>query len=268
MCFDADSTCSENYLQEIELAFFQQHHKACISYYEHPLNIASGVIEYELHLRYYIDALRFAGYPRAFQTLGSCISVDSETYIQCGGMNTRKAGEDFYFLHQIALFNDIHEINTVSIFPSDRLSERVPFGTGKALQEYRSVKKLLTYSIQTFLDIESYLAQTQLLLAGEKLKLSPQMNQFLQEQNFDLAWIKMEKQAGKDIEKLEQLFFNWWNGFRMLKYIHFRRDAGDAMIDPTDAIHGLNKVYWNELLPTNPKELLMWIRAKDRAYSK
>src|SRR5690606_5551781 len=105
-CFDADCTCDPNYLVEVE-RFFRENPKApgCSIYFEHPLSgpaepgIYQAVARYELHLRYYIEALRHAGFPHAFHTIGSSMAARASAYLQQGGMNKRQAGEDFYFLH-------------------------------------------------------------------------------------------------------------------------------------------------------------------------
>ena len=80
ICFDADSTCSPNYLVSVENHF--RHYPGCPGasiYFEHKydhLNTKAkdGIIQYELHLRYFIHAQRYAGFA-AFQTVGSSMAV-------------------------------------------------------------------------------------------------------------------------------------------------------------------------------------------------
>jgi glycosyltransferase involved in cell wall biosynthesis len=267
ICFDADSTCDPNYLKTIESTYQQKQTKAAIVNYKHPLVEGSGIIPYELHLRYYVNALRFAAYPHAFQTLGSCITIDVDTYFKVGGMNTRKAGEDFYFLHKTAAITTIKEINSTTIYPSDRLSDRVPFGTGRALQGYKATQSIPTYSLQTFSDLKSYFSQRKLLFAGKKISPSPSLAFFLNENGFEEAFAKMLVQANGNQNRLDHLFYQWWDGFKILKYVHFRRDHGETMISPLNAIHQLNEVYWKKILPKSEKELLIWIREVDKNYS-
>lgn len=265
-CFDADSTCSKNFLIEVE-SHFKETHSASVCFYEHPINAQSGIIPYELHLRYYSNALRYAGYPNSFQTLGSCISVDSDTYIKAGGMNTRKAAEDFYFLHKVAMNNPITEINHATIYPSDRLSNRVPFGTGKALMGFKATNQLSTYALDAFIDLKHYFSIWKtVLLSSSEADISPRMEAFQKQQNFEEAAKKIIQQAGKNTTNLERQFFGWWDGLRVLKYIHYCRDQGDQMISPSLAITKLNKLFWREKLPEGEEALLRWIRAKDRDY--
>lgn len=50
-------------------------------------------------------------------------------------MNQRKAGEDFYFLHKFSILDQLGEINVEIVLPLARSSDRVPFGTGKAISQ-------------------------------------------------------------------------------------------------------------------------------------
>ncbi|HKQ37750.1 MAG TPA: glycosyltransferase, partial [Verrucomicrobiae bacterium] len=97
--FDADCRCDPNYLQAIEEHFLAHPETpGCSIYFEHPRGAADL---YELHLRYYVHGLRYARHPYAFHTIGSCMAVRSRVYMEQGGMNKRKAGEDFYFLQKV-----------------------------------------------------------------------------------------------------------------------------------------------------------------------
>ena len=118
ICYDGDATVSKNYLIEIERHFQQNPSaKAAGIHFEHPykdLPVNSSqrraIVEYELHLRYYIDALRWSGHPHAYQTIGSSMMVRSDVYQALGGMNKRKAGEDFYFLQKIIPEGDLAKL--------------------------------------------------------------------------------------------------------------------------------------------------------------
>ena len=94
-CLDADTRVQPNYLQALHL-FFDQH-PACPAvgiYYEHPISgseytseVYAAIVRYELHLRYYVHALRRAGLPTATQTVGSAMAVRADAYQDQGGMN-------------------------------------------------------------------------------------------------------------------------------------------------------------------------------------
>ncbi|MCA1746194.1 MAG: hypothetical protein LC655_00745, partial [Bacteroidales bacterium] len=95
-----------------------------------PPTVFDAVTNYELHQRYYLQAVRHTGYPNAYHTVGSCFAVRAETYCRMGGMSRRKAGEDFYFIQKIAMHGRYGECRTTLVYPSPRPSDRVPFGTG------------------------------------------------------------------------------------------------------------------------------------------
>src|SRR5687768_505071 len=163
LCFDADCTCAPNYLSAVS-EHFTAHPKspACSIYFEHPLEgdlqpeIYEVIAAYELHLRYYVQALRYAGFPHAYHTIGSSMAVRAKAYMEQGGMNRRQAGEDFYFLHKIIPLGGFTELNNTVVYPSPRASNRVPFGTGRAVSEWRGAMR--TYPLQAFEDLRIVLA--------------------------------------------------------------------------------------------------------------
>ena len=187
VCFDADSLCEKNYLQAIEEHFIQNTKtQTCGIHFEHPLEgdeyepeIYDAITKYELHLRYYIHAQKFAGFPLAFQTIGSSMAVRCNAYQQQSGMNKRKAGEDFYFLHKFTILNAHTELKKTKTIPSPRRSDRVPFGTGKAVNEILAEKKLdttseySTYNFKIFEDLEPFLsvAPNLLLFQNEQVEM-------------------------------------------------------------------------------------------------
>src|SRR5213594_3575687 len=91
--------------------------------------VAEAIAAYELHLRYYVRALRYAGFPYAHHTIGSCMAVRADVYKKQGGMNKRQAGEDFYFLQKIIPLGHFTDLTETKVIPSSRPSDRVPFGT-------------------------------------------------------------------------------------------------------------------------------------------
>jgi hypothetical protein len=240
VCLDADCTVDKNYLSEIE-KHFNDHPKAtgCSIYFEHPIDgsefvqeIYEGIVNYELFLRYYKLALAFCGFPYAFHTIGSCMAVRNKIYQKQGGMNRRKAGEDFYFLHKIFPLGNFTELNSTRVIPSPRESNRVPFGTGSAIQKFLNNDSdiFFTYNIQTFIDLKIFLELTPKLFTlpnQQIIKLSnsfpTSMQSFLTKNNFEekLKEIKSHSASEKMFVKR---FFNWFDGFMVLKFVHFARD--------------------------------------------
>ena len=137
---DADCTVDRRYLMRIADFMNSQNHCQALSLgFIHPLDAQKSKVEkmaialYELHLRCYINWQKNYRYPYAFHTLGSCFAVRSSAYMEQGGMNRRKAGEDFYFLHKFSRNGSLMALDEPLVYPSGRTSLRVPFGTGKAV---------------------------------------------------------------------------------------------------------------------------------------
>ncbi|MEY3052240.1 MAG: hypothetical protein RLY31_2025 [Bacteroidota bacterium] len=140
-CLDADCHVDINYLKVVYRHFTRfPTAQACGVHFEHPLSgsdfpsaVYDAVTDYELHLRYYVNAQRWCGVPHAWHTVGSSMAVRCRSYQSQGGMNRRKAGEDFYFLHKFIPLGGFTEIHGTCVYPSPRISDRVPFGTGRAV---------------------------------------------------------------------------------------------------------------------------------------
>ena len=173
--FDADCRCERNYLTSIE-RHFQKHRRspACSIYFEHPLagegsEADDAIAGYELHLRYYVQALRYAGFPWAHHAIGSCMAIRTEIYTKQGGMNKRQAGEDFYFLQKIIPLGHFTDLTETKVIPSSRPSDRVPFGTGKAVRDFLRDRQSWTYPLQSFLDLKQLFEQLPELFRAKDL---------------------------------------------------------------------------------------------------
>ncbi len=264
VCFDADCLCEKNYLVEIERHYLNAKTKAGIVFYEHQLDGGNKeeIIQYETYLRYYIDALRYAGYPYAHQTLGSCITVRSSAYESHGGMNTRKAGEDFYFLNKVIPHGGFVEINTTTVYPSSRISDRVPFGTGKAVGELTNTElPYLVYNPKSFEDLKVFFSQAKLFWKSEPTEIPASVSEFL-DGNAD-AEIGLIRNQTNSLSSFVKRFFHWFDAFKILKYIHFCRDHRYENIELKDAIIWLQKEHPN-IASTNMEIQLGKLRSLDR----
>ena len=181
--FDADSVCDKNYFLEIEKAIQRDPPPGAGSiYFEHPVSgdtfpseVYEGITLYELHLRYFIQALRYIGFPYVHHTVGSAFFVSTDTYVKVGGMNRRKAGEDFYFLQKIMPDVNYIDLNTTRIQPSPRPSKRVPFGTGPWIEKYltHEVDTFFTYNLDAFLDLALLFGKIDELAALNENQIGP-----------------------------------------------------------------------------------------------
>ncbi len=93
-CLDVDCSVAPNYLARLRDGFIE--HPGCpgVSIYsEHPGSfdtddpIHRAMIDYELHLRYYVAGQRLARFPYAFHAVGSALACSAAAYAAQGGMN-------------------------------------------------------------------------------------------------------------------------------------------------------------------------------------
>ncbi len=273
VCFDADASCDGNYLTAIYEGFKNNPAaKGASIYFEHPISgqefepfIYTNIIDYELHLRYYKNALEFTKHPFACYTIGSSMAVMASAYMSQGGMNKRKAGEDFYFMQKIKERFPIIEINETRVIPSPRQSKRVPFGTGRAMWEFAEGKDSdSTYAFDSFKDLKvlndvlhNFYTKKALNELSSSDIIPASIRSFLKEQQFENR-ISDLYEYGTTWDSFQKRFYNWFNAFRALKFVHFARDnyyPDIQLVQACDALGaeiGLNKKksnlnYLNEL---------------------
>ena len=226
---DADCSVASNYFQAIIESFRQKPEIwAAGIHFEHPISHDEDpIIDYELHLRYFIEAQRFIKLPFAFQTVGSCMAVRSSAYQKLGGMNVRKAGEDFYFLHKFIAINRFMEINDTTVFPSARVSSRVPFGTGRAMKSRMEGAIQLTYNLQSFYQLAPLLNLIpdlyQTVVKPNSFDHLPEVILLFLRDNQGFEKINEIKRETAQFATYIDRFFQWFNAFRLMKYLHFAR---------------------------------------------
>lgn len=272
VALDSDCVVETNYLTAIENHFRTFHNSpGCSIRYAHPLDsederINNGILQYELHLRYYNQALRFCQFPFAFHTVGSSMAVRSSAYQKQGGMNKRKAGEDFYFLQKIIELGGFTELNTTSVIPSPRVSDRVPFGTGKAIGDFISadVHTFFTYNFNSFRSLAVIPTWTKQLYLGQNpLHSNKSVQDFLISIDFENKVTEIKRNTSS-FSKFEKRFFSFFNAFIVLKFTHYMRDY-EFPNQPIEreAVRLLEEI-GIEHTPKNVKETLMYYRELDQ----
>jgi len=237
---DADCLLEANYLTEIYRNFNEYRlHSATIEFHhpvEHlnvsdPLRIAAT--NYETYLRYYRRALEFCGYPYPYYTIGSAFAVTVETYLKAGGMGKQQSGEDFYFLQKVFPLGKTRFIDTTCVYPSARTSDRVPFGTGPALQKMVTENQLskFTYQVEAFRtlklffdEIDSFFKKPQKEVENCICDLPEYLLLFLKEDGF-LSKIEEINRHTASLPNFRKRFFSYFNAFKILKYMNFTHPA-------------------------------------------
>lgn len=298
--FDADATCDVGFLSEILKAYRQDSGiRAAVHYFEHPLiadftlcrdsdfasnadsgfasnadfalsNDSRAIALYELHLRYLLWAIRVSGYPAAWHTVGSSFSVRAEVYCRQGGMNRRKAGEDFYFLQKVFADGHIGEINSVRILPSARVSDRVPFGTGRAMSQIQQGKKWDTYHFQAFLELQKFFGLIPAWFSSPEgeihenyLQLHESLKAFLDANELirKIMEIRSNTHSSKAFIKR---FYQWFNQFMMIRYLNESHLKYFQKIDPMDAATALLTFCKINPIPLSLTSMLRRLRNADR----
>ncbi|MCK4662933.1 MAG: glycosyltransferase [Bacteroidales bacterium] len=235
--FDSDSICETNYLTEIENHFRNfPKTNGCNIHFEHPVKgtefpdkVYETIIQYEMYLRYFVQSLRFIGFPYAFHTVGSCFAVKASAYIKQGGMNRKQAGEDFYFLNKIFQLENFSELNTTKVKPSPRPSNRVPFGTGATIKNMteNKINELLVYNFEAFVDLKYIFSRNNKLYKADKetinsfVKSCPKpIRKFIEQNNFTESIEEINNNVSNS-KTFTKRFYSYFNAFYIIKLLNY-----------------------------------------------
>lgn len=243
-CSDADAFWPDNYFTftDNESSSINEDSKgAAVFAFQHQhsaddTSLSTAAAIYDCSLRYYVLGLRWSNSPWAYHTIGSTLMIHSLSYVETRGFPVREAGEDFYLLNKIAKTGNIYNLDAPCLKLSDRTSERVPFGTGPAvnkIQQQSSSNDFLMYHPKLFELLKAWHALMPALFEHD-LEVSNN-NSELPEDEFHamvqgLKSLGLEKalqhcrQQAKDPNQFRKHLWQWFDGFRTLKFIHWLRD--------------------------------------------
>lgn len=233
---DADTQLPQSYGEALRK--LPTYAAACVFPFQHTVEDTPewAIRSYELHMLYYVSGLRHAGSPYAWPTIGSCIALNSAAYAQAHGFPKRAGGEDFYLLNKLAKLGGVVHTSQPVIRPSARLSERVPFGTGPALQRYcklDSSDQLTSYNPHSFYALRAVLLclrqrahnnHMSLKESAQTCKADHSLLQDLWQQFGCEKAIEKARQNSRTGEQCERHLMTWFDGFKTLKWIHACRD--------------------------------------------
>lgn len=241
MSTDADVRLPKNYFQIRPL----EQDSAIVYNFEHS-NINNKVSQatqlYEKSIRHYVSGLKYAKSNYAFSTLGSCLAVKLSSYAKVRGFPKRAAGEDFYLLNKLAKIGSINTENTPTISIESRISNRVPFGTGPAVEKIINNSDAqclaLFYEPEVFEQLKLVL---QILWEGPNVLTSAVIPRRTKDAlvflGIDDAFKHADKQNLK-IEQYRQHITSWFDGFKTLKFVHYLRDNGYPMLTESQLNEG------------------------------
>lgn len=256
MSLDADTTVDSNYISAVQKHFKEQPKvSGCSIQFKHPVEgdsfppeVYRSIRNYEMHLRYYLQALRYTTYPYAFHTIGSCFAVRADVYCSQGGMSKRKAGEDFYFIQKVAGQGNFSECNTTTVYPSPRPSDRVPFGTGPEVSKQLKNPNLpyLTFAPELFQHLRVFYSSAPSLFkeidsTSFLKKLHPFLRDFLLKNKFEEQLSEIRGNVASE-KAFYQRFLRKYNMFWILKYLHFAEAQGVEKVEVGKAVRILAKL--------------------------
>jgi hypothetical protein len=256
-CLDADTLVRSDYLPALLNHFEKSRCGAATIPFIHQQGLSQqadrAITRYELFLRSYVLGLSLAGSPYAFHTVGSSMACRADAYIKIGGMNSRSAGEDFYFLQQLARTVGIQQVTGTVVYPSQRASHRVPFGTGKSITKILEgdSNATLFYRCDCFKLLGAWLKlvtnnlhQESDWIMGSAKEISAPLADYLDLSSFEEIWGKLRRNNPRP-EALLCAFHGWFDGLKTMKLIHHLSAAPFPRCQPEEALPELLK--WSGL---------------------
>jgi hypothetical protein len=152
-------------------------------------------------------------------------------YAKSGGMNQRKAGEDFYFLHKLFPHYETIELTGNLVFPSSRISTRVPFGTGRFQQQWLEKEQiqLQSYNPEIFKWLGVFLRACKNVIEAN-VDFNHSFSEFLNLHSDSPIYIA-EFEVNRELEEILKSspqksqriksFYRWFDGLKVLRFVHF-----------------------------------------------
>jgi hypothetical protein len=217
---------------------------------EDDVALARAVQLYEISLRYYVLGLGSAGSPYAHQTIGSTLAVNALAYAKVRGVPKRTAAEDFYLLGKLAKVGAIASLGGKPISLSGRVSRRVPFGTGPAVERIAREEQFTLYHPLIFAYLGAWLGALARLPLGaasgtfaaevaeqcRKKKLDPSLIAEIATQPLVEAALAAAQGHAKTRATLAEHIATWFDAFRTLKFVHALEARGLAPKPWLDAL--------------------------------
>ncbi|MFT5083677.1 MAG: hypothetical protein ACI9Y1_001722 [Lentisphaeria bacterium] len=256
---DADAFIPENYFRDSNLLGNESAQVFDFTHTNDNSATALATQRYQEALKYYRLALEWAGSPYAFYTLGSTLAVNVFDYCRCRGFPRRAGGEDFYLLNKLAKLGAVVFNAKVTIVLQARLSCRVPFGTGPAVEKILALEDsdqhYVYYNPEIFVQLKS-------LLSFSHRQIAPMIEQrFTEEQIANTINCKLSSQNQHALSQLDftsfirhalrqckvrtvfnKHFYDWFDAFTTLKYIHYLQVNHYPAIPLNDCIQGLSRL--------------------------
>lgn len=244
---DADTLVDTNYLSAIAAAFaFHTCHAAVIPYRHQnttDIRALSAINHYELYMRCHTLGLALAGSPYAYHSIGSTIACRKQSYLKAGGMNCRSAGEDFYFLQQLAKTSGVGHLRGTVVRPAARISQRTPFGTGQVIHQLcHGATEQLFYAPQCYLLLRRWLElvaknldEEGAVLLHQTRAIDMHLAQFVEQQHFVSIWQRLCA-THRDHQRRLHAFHEWFDALKTLRCIKYLSTSAYPMASASDHV--------------------------------
>tara|TARA_Y100001970_G_scaffold120870_1_gene149939 strand:+ start:9 stop:1127 length:1119 start_codon:yes stop_codon:yes gene_type:complete len=227
---DADTTLSKNYLSRIHSSYKKNGWEGATVDFEHDRDFPETIElinEYENFLKTTASKIAASGSPYNYVPLGSTMVCTFNSYIAIGGMNRKKAAEDFYFLQELEKYSGVHKINEVLVHPSSRYLNRTYLGTSTRLKKCMDGElemKSFYYSDAAFNILNKWLSlalSSREINCGSMLnkasKINSELKHFLIDHNINKSWDSIISAPSN--KHFTNQFHRWFDGFKTLKLL-------------------------------------------------
>ncbi len=250
-CLDADTLVEVNYLSAIRAYFRENRCPAAVTAYAHQIpadpDLLAAICSYEIYLRSYVMGLACSRSPYAFHAIGSTMSCTADGYVGVRGMNRRNAAEDFHFLNKLAKLGNIGVITETKVFPSSRVSGRVPFGTGRRMLRHMAgeADECRLYDPRIFGLIREWLSVMEAdpdrdpdKILTDARKINPHLADYLRLARLETDWQNIRRNS-RDHRHLRQQFHVWFDGLKTLRLVHHLSNHAFPLVPMFDGLAGL-----------------------------
>ena len=172
-------------------------------------------------------------------------------------------------MHKYTKTWSLGDIQSTTVYPSSRISDRVPFGTGKAVNDFitSEQKEYKSHDPRSFLVLGEWIYVVMDILRKEESNIIPtsadiDLQLYLESIDYKDSISQLIKSTKSSMIRIMR-FFAWFDAFKLMKYLHYTRDRNRPDISIDKCLEA-----WSELskvkLGTNRMQTLEIVRKYDR----
>ncbi len=188
---------------------------------------------YELSMLYYAAGIHWAGSNYGYTTIGSTLAFSANHYAGVRGFPKRNTGEDFYLLNKLRKSGPVTCLGGPTITISGRLSERVPIGTGRAIEKINASGE--TASVEhpdCYVALKEVLSWMKDLAARQTVtpKLRDRMSEQILEEFGFFEHYENKRTQSPSQAVMEKHLADWFDALKTRQFIHRVRDLRYGLV--------------------------------------